>query len=335
MTTGAVFDEFSLIERIIDRLGDAAARDILVPPGDDAAVWAPASPGVIATTDVLTEGNHWRPDTMTFEDVGWRAVVTNVSDIAAMGGTPELLLVSAILGASMTLEDVDLFIDGMAAACRTHKVKVAGGDIVRGASTSFAVTALGSSRIDRAGRALVLRRDAAKIGDIVTVTGNPGASAAGLAAINASRHGEPAAEPLLTAHRRPVAQVDLGVAAVVRGVLCGIDISDGLMQDLGHVARRSNLGIEIDLDRLPLHIHAMAVFGIDGARNFALSGGEDYELALIGRGDIIGSLRAPLTTIGRVVADHPGQALVMRPDGRVYEPPAGWDHIRMRPWSSS
>lgn len=67
---GATADEFSLIDRIIERLGDAVAGDILVPPGDDAAAWAPASPGVIATTDVLTEGNHWRSDTMTFEDVG-------------------------------------------------------------------------------------------------------------------------------------------------------------------------------------------------------------------------------------------------------------------------
>jgi thiamine-monophosphate kinase len=252
-----------------------------------------------------------------------------------MGATPEILLLSAVLGPSMTLEDVDHFVDGMAAACRAHGIAVAGGDIARGDSTSFAVTALGSARIDRAGRALVLRRDAARVGDVVTVTGNPGASAAGLAAINGSRTHEPAAEPLLQAHRRPVAHVDLGVAAVFRGVLCGIDISDGLMQDLGHVARRSHVGIEMELERLPLHIHAMAMFGVDGARNYALNGGEDYELALIGRADVIDSLEGHLTHIGRVVADHPGEAKVLRPDGREYEPPPGWDHIRMQPWSSA
>lgn len=252
-----------------------------------------------------------------------------------MGATPELLLVSVVLGPTMTPEDVDHFVDGMAAACRVHRVAVAGGDIVRGGSTSFAITALGSARIDRAGRALVLRRDAAKVGDVVTVTGNPGASAAGLAAIEGGRAEEPAAEPLLQAHRRPLAHVDLGVAAVFRGVLCGIDISDGLMQDLGHVARRSNVGIEVDLDRLPLHIHAMSMFGMDGARNYALSGGEGYELALIGRADVIDSLEAPVTHIGRVVAEHPGLAKAIRPDGREYEPPPGWDHLRMRPWSSA
>ncbi len=332
MTGEPALDEFALIERIIERLGEAAARDILVPPGDDAAGWAPSNPGVVATTDVLTEGTHWRPDTMSIEDVGWRAVATNVSDLAAMGATPEVLLVAAVLGPAITVEDIDRFIDGVAAACRVHGVVVAGGDIVRGGATSFAVSALGSARIDRAGRALVLRRDAAKVGDVVAVSGNPGASAAGLAAIEAGRAYEPAAGPLLTAHRRPVAQVELGLAAVVRGIHCGIDISDGLAQDLGHVARASDAGIEVELERLPLHIHAMSMFGIDVARSYALNGGDDYELALIGRADILESLAAPLTHIGRVVADHPGEVVVLRADGRVYDPPAGWDQIRMRPW---
>lgn len=335
MSGEPILDEFALIDRIIERLGESAARDILVPPGDDAAVWAPASPGIVGTTDVLTEGTHWRPDTMSLEDVGWRAVATNVSDLAAMGATPDLLLVAAVLGPSITLADVDQFIDGMAAACRAHGVTVAGGDIVRGAATSFAVSALGSARIDRAGRALVLRRDAAKVGDVIAVSGHPGAAAAGLAAIEADRAYEPTAEPLLTAHRRPVAQVALGLAAVVRGVLCGIDISDGLVQDLGHVARASNAGIEIDLEQLPLHIHAMSMFGIDAARDYALSGGDDYELALIGRADIIESLDVPLTHIGRVVAEHPGTAIVMRADGRQYGPPSGWDQLRVNPWISS
>lgn len=332
MTTVPEVDEFSLIDRILNRLGDAAARDILVGPGDDAAAWAPASPGVVASTDVLAEGTHWRTDTMSYEDVGWRAVVTNVSDIAAMGARPELLLVASVLGPSITVEDIDHFIDGMAAACRAHNVKVAGGDIVRGDATSFAVTALGSSRVDRAGRALVLRRDTARVGDIVAVTGSPGSSAAGLAALNAGRANEPAAGPLLAAHRRPIAHIELGMAAVVRGVVCGIDISDGLVQDLGHIAERSGVGIEVDLEKLPLHVHAMAMFGIDAARNFGLNGGEDYDLALLGRTDIMESLEAPVTFIGRVVRDHPGRAVVMRADGRVYEPPSGWDQLRRRPW---
>lgn len=335
MTASGIPDEFTLIDRIIGRLGDAAATDILVPPGDDAAAWAPANPGVIATTDVLTEGVDWRPDTMSFEDVGWRAVATNVSDLAAMGATPEILLVAAVLGSSMTVEDLDRAVDGMAAACREHGVRIAGGDISRGDCTSFAVTALGSSRIDRAGRALVLRRDTARIGDVVAVSGSPGAAAAGLAVVNAQRTHEPAAEPLLAAHRRPVARVAIGLAAVLRGIQCGIDISDGLQQDLGHVARRSNVGIEVELERLPLHIHAMAMFGIDAARNYAVNGGDDYELALIGRADIMESLDMPLTIIGRVVADHAGSAVVLRADGRTYEPPPGWDQIRMQPWSSA
>ena len=97
-------NEFSLIDRILQRLGDTAALDILVPPGDDAAAWIPSGGAIAATTDTMTEGTHWRPHLFSMEDVGWRAVATSVSDLAAMGATPEVLLVASILGPSLTLE---------------------------------------------------------------------------------------------------------------------------------------------------------------------------------------------------------------------------------------
>src|SRR5688572_18906590 len=95
--------EFSLIDRIVARLGDAAARDILVPPGDDAAAWIPSGGAVVASTDAITEGNHWRPHIASMTDVGWRAVATSVSDLAAMGASPQVLLVATVLGPSVTL----------------------------------------------------------------------------------------------------------------------------------------------------------------------------------------------------------------------------------------
>ena len=195
--------EFALIDRIIDRLGESAAREILVPPGDDAAVWAAGDGTVVATTDALVEGTHWRPGTMSIADVGWRALASNVSDIAAMGATPEHALIAAVLPPSLSLDQLDAFIDGIAASCRCHGVRVAGGDIVRGSETAFAVTVLGHAPLQD-GRARVLRRDSARPGDAVAVSGTPGAAAAGLALIEAGRDAEPPAALLLAAHRRPV-----------------------------------------------------------------------------------------------------------------------------------
>ena len=323
--------EFALIDRIVTRLGDAAALEILVPPGDDAAVWAVEGGGaVVATTDALVAGNHWRRDTMSMADVGWRAIAANVSDIAAMGARPRYALVATVLAPALTLDDLDAFIDGMAEACRCHDVRVAGGDIVRGKETAFAVTILGSAALED-GRATVLRRDAAGVGDAVAVSGTPGASSSGLALIEPGREAEASAAPLLAAHRRPVARVALGRAAVDAGVACAIDVSDGLLQDLGHIAERSEVGVEIDVESLPLHPAAIELLGEQRALDLALGGGEDFELALTGSAELLAGLSTtelPVIVIGRVVAAHPGEARARAPDGRRYEPPsAGWNQL--------
>ena len=325
------FGEFALIDRIIERLGDAAATDILVPPGDDAAVWAAPGEAVVATIDALVEGTHWRRDTMSPADVGWRAIAASVSDIAAMGATPDHALVATVLATSFTLDDVDALIDGMAEACRRHGVRIAGGDITRGNETAVVVTLLGGAALQRGG-ARVLRRDAARAGDAVAVSGTPGAAAAGLALIEAGREAEPSAAALIAAHRRPIARVALGRAAVEAGIACAIDISDGLLQDLGHIAGRSGAGIEIDLEALPLHPAAVELLGEQQARDLALGGGEDFELALTGPAQALKRLATPelaVGVIGRVVAGHAGEVVVRDASGRRYDPPSpGWDQLR-------
>lgn len=325
------FGEFALIDRIIERLGDAAATDILVPPGDDAAVWAAPGEAVVATIDALVEGTHWRRDTMSPADVGWRAIAASVSDIAAMGATPDHALVATVLATSFTLDDVDALIDGMAEACRRHGVRIAGGDITRGNETAVVVTLLGGAALQRGG-ARVLRRDAARAGDAVAVSGTPGAAAAGLALIEAGREAELSAAALIAAHRRPIARVALGRAAVEAGIACAIDISDGLLQDLGHIAGRSGAGIEIDLEALPLHPAAVELLGEQQARDLALGGGEDFELALTGPARALERLATPelaVGVIGRVVAEHAGEVVVRDASGRRYDPPSpGWDQLR-------
>ena len=325
--------EFELIDRIVARLGDAAATEIVVPPGDDAAVWEAPVGATVATTDALVEGTHWRHDTMSMADAGWRVIASNVSDIAAMGAMPEHALIAAVLPTAFAAEELDAFIDGVAEACLRHDVRVAGGDIVRGRELAFVVTMLGRAPAAE-GQARVLRRDGARIGDALAVSGTPGAASAGLELIEAGRAQEPLVAPLLTAHRRPVARVELGRDALAAGVGCAIDVSDGLLQDLGHIAERSQVGVEIELGALPLHPAAVQALGEQRARDLALGGGEDYELVLSGRAETmtgLSTLDLPVTMSGRVVAGHPGEAWAIASDGGRYEPPsAGWDQLRPR-----
>ncbi|MDO9446151.1 MAG: thiamine-phosphate kinase, partial [Dehalococcoidia bacterium] len=265
-------------------------------------------------------------------DAGWRAVAANVSDLAAMGALPEILLVGMTLGPDVTVEDVDALAEGMASACRAHHVRIAGGDLVRGATTSVSIAAYGTARMRRDGTPALLRRSGARPGDRVAVSGTPGASAAGLALIEAGRTADRTAEPLLRAHRHPRARVALGQSAAAAGVLCGMDVSDGVLQDLGHIAKASRVGIQVAAGSLPLHPAAVDLLGAHVALDLALGGGEDFELLLCGPGELLGSLSRtdlPVTLIGRVVAEHPGEVTVWGEDGAPYEPPRrGWDQLR-------
>ena len=341
--------EFALIDRIVAHLGAAAARDIVVPPGDDAAAWTTAEGYAVATIDALVEGTHFRRDTMSMADVGWRAVAANVSDLAAMGAEPQYLLIATLLGPDATIDDVDGLARGIAEACVAHGVWVAGGDIVRASTTGLSIAAYGRARMTNDDIPALLRRGGARAGDRIAVSGAIGAAAAGLALIEAGRGDEPRAVELVRAHRRPVGRVALGRAAVAGGVRCGIDCSDGLLQDLGHIAERSHVGIEVALAQVPVHAAAVELLGAEAALDLALGGGEDFELVLTGARDTLmaldgaqrsGSAGAgiprfgreedvPITLIGRVVAEHPGEVIAWTEDGARYEPPRrGWDQTR-------
>jgi thiamine-monophosphate kinase len=212
-------------------------------------------------------------------------------------------------------------------------VRIAGGDIVSGGAFVVTIAAYGATELED-GAARVMRRDAAMVGDRVAISGSPGAAAAGLALIEAAHTDEAGAADLVAAHRRPRARIALGRAALEGGVRCAIDVSDGLLQDLGHVAKQSGVGIEIAAATLPVHPAAAEHLGAERALDLCLGGGEDFELALVGVGDALRALdRAdlPVTLIGHVVADHPGEVVVWTDEGDAYEPAsAGWDHLATR-----
>ena len=320
--------EFGLIERLTEALGVPSGDRLVVGIGDDAAVWRTA-PGAytIATTDTMVEGVHFLPGRVSWRDAGWKAVATNISDIAAMGGAPAFALVTLCLPPGKPVEHVDEMYAGMRECAEEYSVVIAGGDIVSSPVFTVTVALLGDAAVSNAGDPLLLRRDAACPGDAIAVTGPLGGSAGGLRALvegMADRHPD-----LLAAHMRPRPRLDEGRIAVAAGVKCGIDISDGLAQDLGHICEASGVGAEVRIDDVPLYPGLAQAFGAGAARTLALTGGEDYELLLVAPEDVLRGTALSLRIIGRVTADVDRRVRVLAADGaQIGLPSAGWDHLR-------
>ena len=327
--------EFELINKIIDQLGCRAAKDIFVPPGDDAAAWINSKNSLtVATVDTLTEGIHWRQDTMNFYDIGWRSVTASVSDLAAMGATPSYLLIAMTLDTNITEQNISMLTEGISQSSQVHNVKIAGGDITRAHTNMISVTAIGQILQNNLqhDHYPIMRRNTAEFDELVAISGYPGTSGAGLAIIE-DKNEALLAEELIMLHRQPVARTQLGINAVTSGIKCAIDLSDGLVQDLEHIAKASNVGIEIDTDKIPLHNTAATLLGRSKILDLALGqGGEDFELILTGSAQTLRSLNTmelPVTLIGKIVSQHPGQVKIYDSAGKEYEPPQrGWDHLR-------
>jgi len=243
--------------------------------GDDAATWRSSRDVVqVATTDMLIEGIHFRLDWTSPEDLGWKALAVNLSDLAAMGARPGRALVS--LAVDPARRDLSLDVArGLQAIAERTGTRIVGGDTVRSPGPLVINVAL----VGEADPARLLRRDAARPGDLVAVTGRLGASSAALALLSErSAPLDPAAAPLLTAHHRPFPRLAAGQQLAAHGVRCAIDISDGLASEALHLARASGVGIEIDVGRVPLAPAAVRLLGERRSRELALTGGEDYEL---------------------------------------------------------
>jgi thiamine-monophosphate kinase len=314
--------EFEFITRITKRLsrttndrrdaeGDlakkGAANLVDIGPGDDAAVVRAPDGRVVATSDLLVEGRHFRRDWSGPYDVGRKAAAQNLADVVAMGARPTALLIGFGVPPETELAWAERLYDGLRDECDLVGAVVAGGDVVRAPVVTLAVTALG----DLAGRAPLLR-SGARPGDVVAVRGRLGFAAAGVDLLARGRTG-PAA--LLDAHRRPRPPYDAGEEAAGLGATSLIDVSDGLVQDLGHVAAAS--GVRIDLDDAALPIPAE--LGAEG-RTFVLTGGDDHAFAGTFPQEI--SLPETWRTIGLVVAGE-GVTIDGQPHGLT-----GWDHFR-------
>ncbi len=332
--TLATVGEFGLIAALSARL--PAGPRTLVGIGDDAAVLAAPDGRVVATTDFLLEGRHFRRDWSGAADVGHKAAARSLADLAAMGAEPSALLVALAAPADLALGWARELAGGLAAECARAGASVIGGDTARADSVLLAVTGLG----DLAGRAPV-RRSGAAPGDLVAVAGPLGHAAAGLALLSAGIRGAPLVAPLISAQLRPAPPYQAGPQAADLGATAMIDVSDGLLADLGHVAAASGARIDLDSAALrpgeDLRTAARAVTGagrhvLSGrteradrpvhavALGWVLTGGEDHSLAatfppgtrLPPRWRVIGAVR-------------PGDGIVV--DGQPWAEPPGWEHF--------
>jgi thiamine-monophosphate kinase len=300
-----VVGEFGVIARVLARSGTAALADL--GPGDDAAVLRVPDGRVVACTDVLVEGRHFRRDWSSGVDVGHKAAAANLADIAAMGAVPTALLVGLACPAGTPAGWLEEVADGMAAECAPFGAAVVGGDTVASAPDSesvvLSVTALG----DLGGRAPVTR-GGARPGDVVAVAGRLGWSACGLAVL---RRGFASPLAAVNAHRRPSPPYAAGPAAADAGATSMCDTSDGLLADAGHLAESS--AVVLDLDRAAL-THAFvdppgplqqvaAALGGDPLV-WVLTGGEDHALVATFPAD--STLPPGWAVVGRVEAGEPG-----------------------------
>lgn len=321
--------EFGLIERLRRALGGPADERLVVGIGDDAAAWRAGGGYAVATTDTMVAGVHFLPGEAAWRDVGWKALAVNVSDMAAMGAAPSFALVTLCVPPDTAVEAMDELYAGLRECADAYGVTVAGGDVVSSPVFAITVALSGDAAARGDGTPALLRRDGARAGDAVAVTGPLGGSAGGLRVLTEGVGRSSAAERLVSRHMRPRPRVDAGRAAVSAGAKCAIDVSDGLVQDLGHVCEASGLGADLWLSRVPLDDALVEVYP-DDAPVLAATGGEDYELVVAAPQDVLRRaevmLGASLPVVGVMRAG--GGVRVLDADGReVGMLSRGWDHL--------
>jgi len=326
------FGLINLLAKMVDSSQDkkfASWQQLITGIGDDAAAWQGDTSTQLATVDSLIQDVHFSLGIVSWEDLGWRSMAANLSDIAAMGGIPKYALVSLALPGHTEVDDVTALYQGMIGLAQQFEVAIVGGDISRAPLVAITITILGSTG-SRGNQ--VLTRSAAVPGEQIAVTGYLGAAAAGLEMLTRGLQFDSRATACLKrGFLRPYPRIAEGRLLVEHGVKTAIDISDGLISDLNHVCEASQVGARIEVDRVPIELAVGTSFG-DKALELALSGGEDYELLFIGSPNVINKVKkvasCPITVIGKVVADKEGGVVLLDSKGNPFHlNKAGWDHF--------
>jgi thiamine-monophosphate kinase len=323
--------EAEVLAQIVPRLPRGGST--LLGPGDDAAVVAVRGGRVVATTDMLVEGRHFRREWMSGADVGWRGAMANLADVAAMGAIPVALVTALAVPGETEVEWLTDLADGVGEAAALHGAGVVGGDLSAGDCVVVAITALGV--VDAQDP---VTRSGARPGDVLALAGSTGWSAAGLAALKA---GDIAGDVTglggvvgraVEAFRRPRPPIEAGALAGHHGATAMLDVSDGLMVDAGRLASAS--GVIVDVDRYApalaqpaTDLRSMAESHGQDSWDWVATGGEDHALLAT----FPPGLPVPrgFAVIGHVHdADDAGPHL--RVNGRRVQGPGGWDHFSPR-----
>ena len=326
--------EFGLINLIrgsiarYENSGQASWQKVLVGIGDDAAAWQSDDHIHLATTDTLVQDIHFDLDVIHWEELGWKALAVNLSDIAAMGGIPKYALLSLALPGELEVEDISKFVDAMVHLARKFGVAVIGGNVATAPNVVITVTVIGCSN-DEA----ILKRSTASSGEQIAVTGYLGLSAAGLEMLKRKPISDPETSNILRrAHFQPIPKIREGQILAEQGVKTAIDISDGLVADLDHICESSKVNARIRVEQVPVHPVVTANFL--NHQELALCGGEDYELlftadeATVAR--VKQALNSPVTIIGDITEEKlPTRVTVIDSMGNIilYKR-GGWEHFK-------
>lgn len=303
--------EFGLIDELVPIF--AQGEQVLVGPGDDAAVLRVRTGHVVVSTDLMVEGRHFRREWAEAADVGHRAAAQNLSDINAMGGRATSLTVGLAAPGDLPARWALDFARGFAEEASLVGASVVGGDITRADQIVVAVTVLGACTVSP------VLRSGAEPGDVLALHGRQGWAAGGLAVLG---RGFRSPRVLVEAYRRPEPPYDAGLVAAEAGATAMIDISDGLLAEAGHIARASGVAIDVRTDafEVPEPLQAVAAATGSDPMRYLLQGGDDH--ALLAAFPSAGDVPEGWTVIGEVAE---GEGVTV--DGSEYDGPAGWQHF--------
>ncbi|WP_372727866.1 thiamine-phosphate kinase [Nocardioides sp.] len=313
--TLADIGEFGLISALSELFEQG--EHVLIGPGDDAAVVRVRTGHVVVSTDLMVEGRHFRRDWASAEDVGHRAAAQNLSDINAMGGRATSLTIGLAAPPDLPVQWALDFARGFAAECALVGASVIGGDLTTADQVVIAVTVLGACT-----QAPVVR-SGAEPGDVLALVGRQGWAAGGLAVLG---RGFRSPRVLVEAYRRPEPPYDQGQVAADAGASSMIDISDGLLAEVGHLAAASGVSIDVHREAFEIAEPLTAVGAALGADplQFILGGGDDH--ALLATFSDAASVPAGWSVVGRV--GEPGiDGGEVTLDGAPYDGPTGWTHF--------
>ena len=327
------FGLIALINKIIEEEQGPSPR-VMVGVGDDAAVVeTPKGGKLLLTTDTMVENVHFNPAYVHAEDVGYKAMASNISDIAAMAGTPDFAIVTLGLRPDLDVEYIKELYRGLLSAAGEYGVLVVGGDLTK-SSKLFVTVALTGRTTPSAMRL----RSYAKVGDAILLTGRVGGSAATLALIKAGKKpGRDYPRSLYNRHMRPVPRVAEAITAANAGARAIQDVSDGLIADLSHICRESGVGARVYLERVPVFSERTKVKGMseEFIQKLALTGGEDYELLITAPVSHFHKIKAAVeeetgtdvTMIGEVTEQTGGIEIIDSHGRSVFKKQSGHDHF--------